>query len=521
LRQLENYLKLYPKGKVKVKFRYITVFREFGIDSEGGPEEIKQDIRQILIQKYYPDKFWDYLDKFRQRKKIEDICQELNINADELESRFDEGMALLKEDFGLCEQLSIRDSPQFLWENQILIPFIDLLKEFISKRVEIGVSQPSNKETIANQSSKDRVVQVAFFYEPRCPVCHEMMNNYIPVITQKYGKSVKFEFYDMTARENFEKNLELEEKFAVLGGGVPRIYVGSKVMIGRSQIERELENTINQLLSEKETKELSEWKQVTMGGNEKKTDRIVERFKTFAPMAIISAGLLDGINPCAFSTIVFFISFLAFAGYNRKQMIAVGLSFTLAVFFTYLALGLGAFAGLQRLNAFSLFQKYFDKIVAILALGLGVASVYDYILYKITGRSEGMLLQLPQSIKNRIHNTVRVVKDKEQKRLAAILVSAFSVGVIVSFLEAVCTGQLYLPTITFMLKMNMFWRRAFLFLLLYNTMFVVPLLIVLVLALFGISSQFWTKVVGRNLGRVKIVTAIFFFAMAALILLWK
>ena len=84
--QLDNYLKLYPENKLRVSCRYVTRFREFGIDSPEGPKEIKENIRQAIIQKYYPDKFWDYLEKFRQRKNLKISCQELGIDAAEINS---------------------------------------------------------------------------------------------------------------------------------------------------------------------------------------------------------------------------------------------------------------------------------------------------------------------------------------------------------------------------------------------------------------------------------------------------
>jgi len=41
---------------------------------------------------------------------------------------------------------------------------------------------------------------------------------------------------------------------------------------------------------------------------------LAEHFRSFKTLAIVVAGLIDGINPCAFTVIVFFVSFLAFQG---------------------------------------------------------------------------------------------------------------------------------------------------------------------------------------------------------------
>jgi len=184
-------------------------------------------------------------------------------------------------------------------------------------------------------------------------------------------------------------------------------------------------------------------------------------------------------------------------------------------------LGLGAFAGLERLKLLTFFAKYFDALVGGVAIILGAASLYDYISYKRTRESKDMILKLPAPIKNAIHRTVRIIKDKGEGRLGffRLLLVAFAIGVVVSLLESMCTGQIYLPTITFILKMKVMWWRAFSLLVLYNAMFVLPLAAVLVATLFGVSSQQWAALVQRHLAKVKLATAFFFFGLAALILL--
>lgn len=246
---------------------------------------------------------------------------------------------------------------------------------------------------------------------------------------------------------------------------------------------------------------------------------LIERFESFTPAAVMVAGLLDGINPCAFSTIVFFLSFLALAGFNLRQMALVCLSFVSAVFLTYLGLGLGVFAGLERLQVFSAFSKYFDTAVGWLAIILGLVSLYDYACFKRGSDNKEMILRLPVFIKNTIHKSMRAIKDSGRTGMTRLLFVSFIIGVAVSLLESVCTGQVYLPTITFILKMKVMWWRAFLLLALYNAMFILPLIAVSVSVLCGVNSEWWAAVVRGNLGRVKLATALFFFCLGIFMLL--
>jgi glutaredoxin len=116
------------KTAVSIKIRYLVDIHEFGIYSPRGPDEIKEDLRQIIIQKYYPDKFMDYL-LARQTKKAEDAAKELSLSLEEIDSKAEEAKSLLKEDFESAKELGITRSPAFLWENVYLIQNLDGLKQ--------------------------------------------------------------------------------------------------------------------------------------------------------------------------------------------------------------------------------------------------------------------------------------------------------------------------------------------------------------------------------------------------------
>jgi len=316
----------------------------------------------------------------------------------------------------------------------------------------------------------------------------------------------------------------------VVGAAVPEMFIGGQVLVGEHEIRDKLRGVIRGSINQTPTDvgaqfiapENSRGKVTSLALHTRRgevTSPLHARFKSFTPFAVAGAGLLDGVNPCAFSTIVFFLSFLTLTGFSRRQNIWVGISFTSAVFLTYLGLGLGAFIGLQRLKIFTLFSTYFDTAVGGIAILLGLLSLYDYIYFKRRGDGKDMVLQLPRPVKNIIHKSMGMMRDKGRAGMTRVLFVAFVVGVLVSLLESMCTGQVYLPTLTFILKMKVMWWRAFSFLLLYNVMFIVPLLAVFLLTLFGVSSGWWARAMQRNLGKVKLLTALFFFSLGIFLIL--
>jgi cytochrome c biogenesis protein CcdA len=239
-------------------------------------------------------------------------------------------------------------------------------------------------------------------------------------------------------------------------------------------------------------------------------------------VAIIAAGLADGINPCAFTVIVFFISFLTVMGYRRREMAVIGSIYILAVFLTYLGIGLGFFRILYLWKNFRLISKAVYILVGGLSLFLGLMAVRDYWVYKRTGNTDDMALSLPRSIKNRIHAIVgeyyRRDKSRQSRALVRLAASAFVVGFLISLLESVCTGQIYLPTIIFVLKEGGLRVKAFVYLLVYNVMFVIPLVGVLVFALVGVNSRQFEGFARRHLGTVKLAMAAVFLALGLVLL---
>ncbi len=249
---------------------------------------------------------------------------------------------------------------------------------------------------------------------------------------------------------------------------------------------------------------------------------LIKRFMSFSPFFIASAGLIDGVNPCAFTVIVFFMSFLFFVGYSRKEIFIVGSSFIFAVFLTYLLIGLGILGTLRHLSGFVLLTRIIYYLTASLAFILGILSLIDFWQYRKTKSSQNIILKLPDFLKNRITRVINKNLDKRRrsiKDMFSLIVTSFSCGIIVSLLESACTGQMYLPTIVFMLKNSSLKLRALVYLLLYNMMFIFPLIIIFLLAGFGVSSQTFSRLAGKNIGIIKLLTAILFFALAVLLLL--
>jgi hypothetical protein len=175
-------------------------------------------------------------------------------------------------------------------------------------------------------------------------------------------------------------------------------------------------------------------------------------------------------------------------------------------------IGLGILSFIQHLTFLPLFSRIVYLLTILVALILGTLSLYDYLQLK-RGRPSEMKLQLPDFLKKRIHQTIR----KESKATRYFL-AAIAAGFTISLLEFACTGQVYLPTILFVMNVPSLRGGAFLYLFLYNLMFVLPLLIIFGVTYLGVTSEQLSFFLQRRVATIKLLTALFFFLLAGILI---
>lgn len=215
---------------------------------------------------------------------------------------------------------------------------------------------------------------------------------------------------------------------------------------------------------------------------------------------IVSTGLLDGINPCAFAVSLFFIAFLFTIKRTRTHIAQVGALYVTMIYLTYLGIGLGilqafVFTGAPHLMA---------KLGSGLLIGLGMVNVKDYFWY-------GRWFSLSPSGKFHEAST----RWLRKATFPATAVGGFLVGLC----TFPCSGGIYVAVLGLLSAKATYWV-GFGYLLLYNLMFVIPLVAILI----GFSNR---RAVGRlsrwevsRKREVKLVTGLVMIALGATILVW-
>ncbi|HZK41222.1 MAG TPA: hypothetical protein VFC91_06695 [Atribacterota bacterium] len=367
-----------------------------------------------------------------------------------------------------------------------------------------------NSFAAGTPSSVSYPVHLAYFYEVGCHDC-DKVKIILKDISAKYPDNLIIESFDISLTDSMEIAESLGELYRMPEEErllVPVIFIGDDYLFRDAITFESLEELIKKYST---TETVPPWEKV----KEKDLtaqDRLIARFQSFGLAAVAVSGLIDGINPCAFATIIFFISYLTLINRKGRDILWVGGIFALSVFLTYFLIGTGALKMITSLSFLPLVRKIFVLVTAVLALILGVVSLYDYLQFKKKGTTKDAKLQLPAFLKNMIHSAIR-----KNVKLSNYILMAAVTGFIVSLLELACTGQIYLPTIMFISTIPDLKTNALFYLLFYNLMFVLPLVMVFAFTYWGTTSAQWATLTQKNFGKIKMAMTLLFFGLAGLL----
>lgn len=210
--------------------------------------------------------------------------------------------------------------------------------------------------------------------------------------------------------------------------------------------------------------------------------------------AVIGAAAADSINPCEFAVLIILMATVLKSG-SRRRALAAGLVFTAVVYCVYFLMGLGLMTAIAAAGI----TKNFYLIVAILAILIGLFNVKDYFWY-----GKWFIMEVPPSWRPAMKKVVRSVTSVPGAALAGLLVSFFLLP---------CTSGPYI-VILGLLADTATRLQAIPLLLLYNLIFVLPMLIITLAVYRGLATP--GQLEEKRLKRIKQVHLITGLIMIAL-----
>lgn len=187
-------------------------------------------------------------------------------------------------------------------------------------------------------------------------------------------------------------------------------------------------------------------------------------------MTVLITALVDSINPCAIGVLILLISTLLATAQTKSSILKIGLIYIGTVYVTYFLAGLSLMTFLHVLPL--VIAQWIAIIVGSIIVVAGLIEIKDFFWY-----GEGFSLAITPEYVKKIH--------KYSQKLT--VPSVIFLGAFVAGVELPCTGGPYLA-ITLILSQQ-FSLNALLLLAIYNVIFVLPLVVILLMVFFGKRVQ--------------------------------
>ena len=217
---------------------------------------------------------------------------------------------------------------------------------------------------------------------------------------------------------------------------------------------------------------------------------------------LVTAALLDSINPCVFGVLIFLLAFMTRVFKTRNKMLLGGLLYTSVVYATYFGIGYGLKEIVSLSDVISTGFYWFAAIVALVA---GLLEIKDYFWY-----GKGFSLQMIPGASKRLKmfTTKLEVLNRTHPRWSLLFIGFL--GVFVVLVELPCTGAPYLAVIALIEAKSSVYGVPLL--LLYNFIFILPLFAIIGVAYFGKGSgmEVWRQ---KHRGSMRLAVGLFLIAI--------
>jgi cytochrome c biogenesis protein CcdA/glutaredoxin len=300
-----------------------------------------------------------------------------------------------------------------------------------------------------------RSAELVLFYGRGCPHC-AAMQDYLGTVKDRYPqlRVRAYEVYfDGGNARLFER---MADAYGVEIAGVPTAFLGDRAFSGYAEeMQPDIERQIRQCLAQ---------------GCVSPLDRLAgtARARTLTLSAVVSGAAVDAINPCAFAVLIILLTAVLGAG-GRKRALCAGLAFSVSVFISYYLMGLGLYSAAEAAG----FTRGLYAAVAVLAILIGLFNLKDYLWY-----GKWFVMEVPLSWRPRLKRLIQQITS---------IPGAFAIGFVVSLFLLPCTSGPYIVILGLLAKTET-RTAAMLWLVLYNAVFVAPMVGITAAIYFGLTT---------------------------------
>lgn len=368
---------------------------------------------------------------------------------------------------------------------------MDSLREFI-------ILNSNDSKTYLTGSSNDSL-DVYYFYSTTCSEC-EKTSTYLEEVKKKhnYVNINKFNIYEkknMAYLKAYckEYNVKKEEYAAV-----PVVFIRDKYIVEYDNIKKNIENYI--VNSNKETK--------VIDYNSVENSTSVD-LQSVNILKIIGAALVNGINPCSMSMLLFLIMLL---NNKSKDLIKRGFAFCFGKALAMLLIGTVLFRFLKYFSGFYIINVLNFIFVGIFIF-LAILNIYDFVMIK-RNKYGKIKSQLPIRFRKLNHNMMRQVVEKFASSRWIVPI-CIGLGMAVASTEFLCSGQIYLSTIVTVIQQNSSnVIQGIIYLIIYCIVCILPLMFIILIMAKGVKEIEVSTFITNHLDKIKLIYALVFIVVS-------
>ncbi len=330
-----------------------------------------------------------------------------------------------------------------------------------------------------------------------CPQC----NSVLPYIGSLNARQdIELKIHDVSDEGEKELYSQFKEIYSLSDAGFPIVFIGNKYLAGETAILENLDSEITKCEDAGCVCPASKINGITPYPPQPKDITPEESTVVELPVlgkidtenmplplfTIIIAGL-DSFNPCAFFILFFLLSMLIYAK-SRKRMLLIGFTFVFVsalMYFLFMAAWLNLFLLIGEIMLVT-------TIAGAIALVVGLINVKDFFFFE-----KGISLVIPESAKPKLFQKMRNLLKATS--LTSMMAGTIVLAIAANSYELLCTAGFPMVFTRILTLNNIPSTEYYLYLALYNLVYVIPLLIIVLMFVITLGAKKLSEWQGRVL----------------------
>ena len=377
----------------------------------------------------------------------------------------------------------------------MIISYLFLL---ISALLSPDLQAETNKQLVQQPTNE---ITLYYFWSRHCPHC-KTAKPFINKLPQTYPCSTLRKTELVVSRINQKRFLLMAQQLDQPANSVPAFIFCGQMMVGYDQAEttgKELEEKLLACHQQGNTQTKQVQENFNIPGLGK------SHYQDFSlPVFTLLIAALDAFNPCAFF-ILFFLLSLMVHHRSRARMLVIGGTFVLCsglMYFLFMSAWLNLFLITEQLI-------FITATAGIIAIVFGLLNIKDYFFFK-----QGVSLSLSDSSKTKLFTRMRTLTQTGS--WPSMIMATIILAIAANSYELLCTAGLPMVYTRILTLSDLSTNQYYLYLALYNFIYIIPLLLIVILFSLTLGSKKLSEQEGRLL---KIISGSMMLGLGSILLL--